>query len=189
MAHPQYVWLLALLCSPASPQPSVATLAQWFDQFTWKNLGREVCQCGGTARQCQELRRRGSFQCLPCQGGWLLVKTYGGEVEVQARYNPLPSRGLTWVRVFHGPERQAWRRARRSGRLGVEVSGPAGRGNITFHGEAGGEEGEGLAARLEVEGTVREVVVRLEQDQRRPWVLVEGLQGRGKAVGRSMDLS
>jgi hypothetical protein len=159
---------LLLLCSTiGAGAADHSSVAAWWDDYSWARLGRAVCQCSD---RCEELRRTG-LSCLPARGGHLLVKTYGGEVEIHARYNPLPSRGLAFIRVFEGAERQTWRRARRTGELAVQLSGPAGGPALRLR--PGGLLLEGRGGAL----PARAVLV---QDQRRPWLHTGTIRLEGK---------
>ena len=93
----------------------------WVDNFSWMKLGREICQCRlfRTEDFCEDFKLKHKVECLEYKSGPRLVVKQFNKDEVQTMYNPTPGRGLAFIRVFRGQERQEWRR-KRSGEITVK---------------------------------------------------------------------
>ena len=76
-------------------------IQDWISGFGWSKVGRDVCQCEMYKSQsfCENSRKKSQIDCMEARrGSKLLVKRYGLEAEVQAMYDPTPSRGISFVR-------------------------------------------------------------------------------------------
>ena len=93
---------------------SHSELTEWMSNFNWMKLGREICQCGQFRDEqfCDSFMIHHKIQCLEPKSGYRMVVKQFDTNEVQTMYNPTPSRGLTFIRVFKDQARQEWRRKR-----------------------------------------------------------------------------
>ena len=74
---------------------------KWFSEFEWIRVGKNFCFCEKYKSQsfCDDLRKKNQIQCLEGpKGSKLLVKNFGLEAEIQAKYDPTPSRGISFIR-------------------------------------------------------------------------------------------
>ena len=85
-------------------------LHNWIDEFEWSKLGKNFCQCENYKSKafCDSMRSKANIKCLTGKhGSKLLVKSFRDEGEVQAKYNPTPSRGVSFIRYtilsLHSP--------------------------------------------------------------------------------------
>ena len=74
---------------------------KWMNEFQWLRLGRDFCLCENYKSKtvCDVRRKKAQIQCLDGpKGSKLLVKMYGTEAEIQTKYDPTPSRGISFIR-------------------------------------------------------------------------------------------
>ena len=76
-------------------------ITDWISGFDWIKTGRDVCRCEKYKSQafCDNMKKKGHIECLEGRrGSKLLVKKYGLDSEVQAKFDPTPSRGIAFIR-------------------------------------------------------------------------------------------
>ena len=76
-------------------------ITDWISGFDWIKTGRNVCQCEKYKSEafCDKMKKKGNIECLEGRrGSKLLVKKYGLDSEVQAKFDPTPSRGIAFIR-------------------------------------------------------------------------------------------
>ena len=93
---------------------SHSEISEWMSNFNWMKLGREICQCRQFRDEqfCDNFKIHHKIQCLEAKSGYRMVMKQFSKDEVQTMYNPTPSRGLAFIRVFKDQARQEWRRKR-----------------------------------------------------------------------------
>ena len=78
-------------------------IKKWITEYEWMSLGRNFCSCEKfkSERFCEALNNKNQIKCLDGpRGSKLLVKTYGSDAEIQAKYDPTPSRGISFIRFY-----------------------------------------------------------------------------------------
>ena len=98
---PLVILALMLLSAKGNPQDLHRKLSNWIDEFEWNKLGKNFCQCENYKSKvyCESMWNKANIKCLTGKhGSKLLVKSFRDEGEVQAKYNPTPSRGVSFIR-------------------------------------------------------------------------------------------
>ena len=74
---------------------------KWISEYEWMRLGKDFCLCENYKSKvfCEGMKNKSQISCLDGpRGSKLLVKNYGSDAEIQAKYNPTPSRGISFIR-------------------------------------------------------------------------------------------
>ena len=76
-------------------------ISKWISEYEWLRLGRDFCSCEDYKSKvfCEAMKDKSQMKCLEGpRGSKLLVKNYGSDAEIQAKYDPTPSRGISFIR-------------------------------------------------------------------------------------------